>query len=351
MNGAEISPRPVEVPLSALEGVLAGNAEDADAATGVTVMIFPKGAMAGIDVSGGGPASRESALLSPLAAGTPVNAIVLSGGSAFGLAAGDGAMQWLEERGIGFDTGGARVPIVVQSCLYDLAYGSASVRPDAAMGRAACDAAWEGRPVASGPFGAGAGATVGKICGMRRAMKSGLGVCCLRLKGLVMAAIVAVNALGDVCDERTGETAAGLLDAGRSGFADSRAAFYGMDGRSGNLFAQTNTTIGAILTNAAFGKAELSKLAAMTRNAYARCIRPAGTLADGDTIYAASTGAQKADINVAGVLAADAMARAIVRAVRASRLDDGEYLARCRQAEGSQPLERTSAEAHDRSRP
>ena len=336
MNGAQEGPLPAEVPLSALEGVLAGNAEDADAATGVTVMIFPKGAMAGIDVSGGGPASRESALLSPLAAGTPVNAIVLSGGSAFGLAAGDGVMQWLEERGIGFDTGAARVPIVVQSSLYDLAYGSPSVRPDAAMGRAACEAAWAGRPFESGPFGAGAGATVGKICGMHRAMKSGLGICTLRLKSIVMAAIVAVNALGDVCDERTGKTVAGLLDAGRSGFAGSRDAFYGLDGNDGNLFAQTNTTIGAVLTNAVFSKAELAKLAAMTRNAYARCIRPAGTLADGDTIYAASIGVQKADLNVAGVLAADAMSRAIVRAVTASRMDDGEYLARCRQAESKE---------------
>ena len=177
---------------------------------------------------------------------------------------------------------------------------------------------------------------MGKICGMHRAMKSGLGVCTLRLKGLVMAAIVAVNALGDVCDERTGETVAGLLNAGRSEFADSRAAFYGLDGDNGNLFAQTNTTIGAVLTNAAFSKAELAKLAAMTRNAYARCIRPAGTLADGDTIYVASIGVQKADLNVAGVLAADAMARAIVRAATASRMDDGKYLARCRQAESEE---------------
>ena len=137
MNDDEDGPLPVEVPLSTLDGVLVGNAEASDATTGVTVMLFPKGAMTGIDVSGGGPASRESALLSPLAAGTPVNAIVLSGGSAFGLAAGDGVMQWLEERGIGFDTGAARVPIVVQSSLYDLAYGSSSVRPDATMGRQA----------------------------------------------------------------------------------------------------------------------------------------------------------------------------------------------------------------------
>ncbi len=321
-------PQPEEVALSALEGVRIGNAENAEAATGVTVMLFPGGALVGADVSGGGPASRESALLSPLTADTPVNGIVLSGGSAYGLAASDGVMQWLEEHGIGFDTGVARVPIVVQSCLYDLTYGSATVRPDAAMGRAACEAAWAGKAVENGSFGAGAGATVGKLRGMRRGMKSGLGVCAVRLNGLVMAAVVAVNALGDICDERTGKTIAGLLNADRSGFADSRTAFYALDD-VGNLFAQSNTTIGAILTNAAFSKAQLTKLASMTRNAYARCIRPVGTLVDGDTIYAASVGTQRADLNLAGALAADVMARAIVRAVTAARTDDGEYLARC----------------------
>ncbi len=317
-----------EVSLARFTNVLVGNAQDEVAATGVTVLIFPEGAWVGADISGGGPASRESALLSPLAAPTPVNAIVLSGGSAFGLAASDGVMTWLEERSIGFDTGVAKVPIVVQSCLYDLAYGSAQKRPDAAMGRAACDAALSHKAVNCGSYGAGTGATVGKILGMARAMKSGLGIYALAFGDLLMAAIVAVNALGDIYEPETGQKLAGLLTEDRSAFADTSAALCRLD-LPDNLFASTNTTIGAVLTNAAFDKAQLGKLASMTRNAYARCIRPVGTLADGDTIYAVSTGPLKADLNLAGVLASHAMTRAIKRAVTASQMPHETFLAHC----------------------
>ena len=333
MNSKTDSPVLREVDLSVLEGVHIGNAQDAEAATGVTVLLFPRGARVGADISGGGPATRESALLSPLTAPTLVNAIVLSGGSAYGLAAGDGVAEWLEVHGMGYDTGIAPIPIVVQSCLYDLAYGSPDIRPDFAMGWAACHAAWTGEPVASGAVGAGAGATVGKICGMQRAMKSGLGVYAVELDGLVMAAVVAVNALGDIYDERTGRKVAGLLTPDRSGFADTRAAWYAI-GAPTDLFTCANTTIGAVLTNGDLDKTQLTKLASMTRNAYARCIRPAGTLADGDSIYAASTGTRPVDLNMAGVLAAEVMAEAIRRAVEASHVEDAEFLSRCWPPEG-----------------
>ena len=317
-----------EIDITTLDDVFVGNMEDIHAATGVTVLVFPHAARVGVDISGGGPASRESAVLSPLAAPTPVNAIVLSGGSAYGLAASDGVMEWLEVRGMGFDTGIAPVPIVVQSCLYDLGYGDPDVRPDAAMGMAACEAALARAPFVSGSYGAGAGATVGKICGMRRAMKGGLGVYAVTLGKLIMAAVVVVNALGDVYDERSGQKIAGLLTEDRSAFADSRAAWYAISAPT-NLFTQTNTTIGAVLTNGDLDRAQLTKLACMTRNAYARCIRPAGTLADGDTIYAASFGREPVDCSMAGVLAAEVMAEAIRRAVTTSQVDDATFLAHC----------------------
>lgn len=317
-----------EVDISTLDAVLMGNAQNEEAATGVTVLLFPSGARVGVDISGGGPASRESALLSPLMAPTPVHAIVLSGGSAYGLAAGDGVMEWLEVRGIGYATGVALVPIVVQSSLFDLAYGSPDIRPDYDMGWAVCNAAWAREPVTSGSFGAGTGATVGKICGMRRAMKSGLGIYAVQCHGLIMAAIVAVNALGDIYDRHTGRKIAGLLTPDRRTFADASSTWYAI-GKPTDLFSHTNTTIGVILTNGDLDKAQLTKLASMTRNAYARCIRPSGTQADGDTIYAASVGTHSVDLNMAGVLAADVMATAIQRAVTASRVEDDIFLARC----------------------
>lgn len=301
--------------ITELEGVRIGNVQDAEAGTGVTVILFDekKGARVGVDISGGGPASRETPLALPLTADNPVHAIVLSGGSAYGLAASDGVMRWLEEHGIGFDTGFAKVPLVCQSCIYDLGYKRADIRPDAAMGYAACEEAQKGLLPASGSVGGGAGATVGKLHGMERASKSGLGICTLRLGSLTAAAVVVVNALGDILDPSNGQKVAGLKTEDGSGFADSREALYDI-GKKSSLF-QGNTTIGTVIVNAAFNKGELNKLASMTRNAYARCIRPVGTMADGDTIYAASVGTVQADLNVAGALAAEAMERAIIAAV------------------------------------
>ncbi|MCD8250250.1 MAG: P1 family peptidase [Lachnospiraceae bacterium] len=317
-----------EISITKMECLRIGNAQDEEAKTGVTVLLFDGGATVGVDISGGGPASRETPLTSPVTADNPIDAIVFSGGSAYGLAASDGAMRYLEEHGIGYDTGFAKVPLVCQSCIYDLGIGSATVRPDAKMGYAACvDAEQyllrEGSDVHGtkssdlcGSLGAGIGATVGKLCGMDRATKTGLGVCAFSLGELKIAAIVVLNALGDVFDPESGQKIAGLRAANGEGFADTCEELYRLARRT-DLFTG-NTTIGAIVTNGKFSKAELTKIASMTRNAYARCIRPVGTLADGDTIYAASIGDIPADINVAGTFAAEVMAEAILRAVRSA---------------------------------
>ncbi len=303
---------PREIEISEMEGLRIGNAQDAEGGTGVTVLLFDSGATVGSDISGGGPAARETHLTDPTTADNPVNAIVLSGGSAYGLAAADGVMQYLEEHGVGYDTGYALVPLVVQSCIYDLSYKSAVIRPDRAMGYAACADA-ENSHSQSGSVGAGCGATVGKICGMERCSKSGLGICAMQMGELKVAAVVAVNALGDVFDPETDEVLAGLRSEDGSGFADSVSELYKISQRT-DMFTG-NTTIGAIVTNGRFSKAEMNKIASMTRNAYARCINPVGTMADGDTIYAASVGCVEADINVTGTLAAFVMQRAIVNAV------------------------------------
>lgn len=302
-----------EIPVTEIEGLRIGNAQDMEAKTGVTALLFDKGAKVGVDVSGGGPASRETRLADPLTADNPINAVVLSGGSAYGLAASDGVMRYLEEKGIGYDTGFAKVPLVCQSCIYDLGMGRADVRPDAGMGYAACKDAEKNQPEC-GSVGAGCGAAVGKLYGMKRASKAGLGIHAVKVGNLMMAAVVAVNALGDIFDGDTGEKLAGLRTEDGDGFADTRRELYKIS-KSRDLFAG-NTTIGAVITNGKFSKAEMSKIASMTRNGYARCINPVGTMADGDTIYAASIGDTEADINVAGTLAADVMAKAIKKAVK-----------------------------------
>lgn len=316
---------PTVINPTACTGFQIGHAQDDQAKTGVTVIYFPNGAKVGVDISGGGPASRETPLTSPVTADNPINAIVLSGGSAYGLAASDGVMQCLEEHGIGFDTGFSLVPLVCQSCIFDLSYGSARVRPDREMGYLACSRALNGNDHAVGNVGAGTGATAGKLLGMARASKSGLGIHSVSLGDLTMTAIVVVNPLGDVFDHRTRQKIAGLHTEDRTAFEDMLLHLYDMMAPH-NLFTG-NTTIGAVITNAAFSKAELTKLASMTRNAYARCINPVGTMADGDSIYFASTGALQADLNLVGTLAAEVMAEAIRCAIEASHLEDEEYLA------------------------
>lgn len=308
-----------EISITEIKGLSMGHAQDQEAKTGVTVLLFDKdrGAVTGCDISGGGPASRETPLTSPVTADNPLNAIVLSGGSAYGLAASDGVMRCLEDHGIGFETGFAKVPLVCQSCIFDLGLGSATIRPDAKMGYEACLQALEHPATAMGNVGAGTGATVGKLCGMERAFKTGIGCYAMALGELQVAAVVVVNALGDIFDPANGAKIAGLMNEDRTAFGDSYEELWKL-GCPQNLFTG-NTTIGAVITNGRFNKAQMNKIASMTRNAYARCINPVGTMADGDSIYAASIGDVKADINVVGTLAAQVMERAIVKAVESAR--------------------------------
>ena len=307
-----------EISITSFEPVKIGQAEDAKAGTGCTVLLLgPDGAPAGLDVRGGGPASRESELLKPMAAAGAVHAILLSGGSAFGLDAAGGVMRYLEERGIGFDVGVTKVPLVCQSCLFDLTVGDAKVRPDAAMAYRACQNAESGN-YRDGNFGAGTGATVGTMLGMEHCMKSGIGSYAVQVGELKVGAVVAVNALGDVYDWHNGKKVAGLLAEERKTFLDAEQVALQKTEVVENKFVG-NTTLGVILTNARFDKARLCKIAGMAHDGYARAIRPVHTTADGDSIYAVSVGTLAADQDVVGALAAQVMAQAILRAVEAAR--------------------------------
>lgn len=306
-----------EISITDFEHLQIGQAENAAAGTGCTVLLFgAEGAPAGLDVRGGGPASRESELLKPMAAAQVIHAILLSGGSAFGLDAAGGVMRYLEERGIGFDVGVTKVPLVCQSCLFDLTVADAHTRPDAAMAYRACQNAETGN-YRDGNFGAGTGATVGKLQGMARCMKSGIGSYAVQVGALKVGALVAVNALGDIYDPHTGRKVAGLLDETGRAFADSEAAALQSIDIVEKKFVG-NTTLGVLLTNARFTKTQLCKMAGMVHDGYARAIRPVHTTADGDSIYAVSLGDVAADQDVVGTLGANVMAEAILRAVRAA---------------------------------
>ena len=296
-----------------IENIRIGHAQDMEHATGCTVIICENGAPAGVDVRGGGPASRETELLRPVADCTGIHALLLSGGSAFGLDAAGGVMEYLEERNIGFDVGVTKVPLVCESCLFDLNVANHRIRPDKKMGYEACIQSEQNQP-AMGNVGAGTGASVGKLGGIQTAMKSGLGMYAVQLGDLKIGAIVAVNALGDVYDYKTGKRLAGMRTNDGKDWADSEQVLYKLYNQKKNLFHQ-NTTIGAIITNAKFDKTHMNKIAAMAQNGYARSIRPVHTTADGDSIYALSVGEIEADLNVTGTLAAQVMAEAIKNAV------------------------------------
>lgn len=303
-----------EISIREIKGLHIGQTEDAAAGTGCTVLICERGMSAGLDIRGGGPASRDTHLLDPLTAAQTIHAVVLGGGSAFGLGAADGVMAYLEERNIGFDVGVTKVPLVAQSDIFDLTVGDKSVRPDRAMGYAAAKNAMEAPNYRDGNYGAGCGATVGKLAGMETCMKSGIGSYAVQLGPLQIGAIVVVNALGDVYDWKTGRKVAGLLKPDKRGFRDSVALMEESIAIHENRFAE-NTTIGAIVTNAAFTKTQLCKIAGMAHNGYARSIRPVHTSADGDSIYALSVGDISADMDLVGTLAAQVMSEAILRGV------------------------------------
>jgi L-aminopeptidase/D-esterase-like protein len=300
--------------LTDVPGLRVGHATDLDHLTGCTVVLCPsQGCVAGVDVRGSAPGTRETDLLRPGQLVERANAIVLTGGSAFGLAAADGVMRFLEECGAGHPVGVTVVPIVPAAVIFDLAVGDFTVRPDAAMGYAACLAAGDGA-VAEGNVGAGTGASVGKLLGPAQAMKAGIGSASLRLAdGLIVAALMVVNALGDVVDPGSGAIIAGTRSPG-GGWADSAAfLLYGQAQRPGPA---TNTVIGVVACNARFDKSQINKIAQMAHDGIARCVRPAHTMYDGDAIFALCTAEVEADVTRAGHAVAEVVAAAIVRAVR-----------------------------------
>lgn len=305
-----------EIGILEVGGFQIGQAQDMEAATGITVLLCDTCAPTGVDIRGGGPASRETPLLDPRAASTGIHALVLSGGSAFALDAAGGVMRYLEERDIGFDVGVTRVPLVCQSCVFDLAIGRKDVRPDAAMAYQACLNVRRDT-VEEGCVGAGTGCTVGKCGGADFAMKSGLGTYAVRNGDLCVGAIVAVNAMGDIYDIDTGKQLAGLRGEDGTGLRSSEEFIYAMETQKAAGYA-ANTTIGAIVTNAAFDKSKMGKIAAMAHNGFARTIRPVHTSNDGDSIYALSLGTVEANIDVVGTLASYVMGKAVGRAVRAA---------------------------------
>lgn len=302
------------IKISEIENVRIGHFEDYDNGTGCTVIICEKGAATGVDVRGGGPASKETELLNPVASAEKIHSVVLTGGSAFGLDSASGVMKYLEEKNIGFSVGSTVVPLVCASAIFDLNVKNYKIRPDKEMGyKASIDS--ENKRFESGCIGAGTGATVGKFLGPERTMKSGLGCYAIQIGDLKIGAVVIVNALGDIFDVETGEKLAGLLSEDKINLSDTEEEFYKICGKMKNIFTG-NTTIGAIITNAEFNKIEMKKIAAMSQNGFARTIVPVHTTADGDSIYALSVGEVEADINVVGTLASYVMGKAINEGVR-----------------------------------
>lgn len=303
-----------EVKFTNIPGIKLGHAQNMKAATGCTVVICENGATAGVDVRGGSPGTRETDLLNPMNLVDKVHAVFLSGGSAFGLDAASGMMQYLEERNIGFDVGVTKVPIVTGAVLFDLNIGDFRVRPDKKMGYEACVNA-NNIDCPEGNVGAGTGATVGKIIGPEYSMKGGLGTYCLQVGELFVGAVVAVNCLGDVVDPLTGNIIAGALDSTKTKFINTENVMISQYDKNKNVFTG-NTTIGIVATNAKLTKSQANKIASMTHNGYGRTMRPAHSMFDGDTIFALGTGYIDADVNVVGLLAARVMEQAVLRAVK-----------------------------------
>ena len=303
-----------EIPITDIRPLRIGQTENREAGTGCTVFLCESGMRAGLEIRGGGPASRESQLLNPLTAAQSIHAIVLAGGSAFGLGTANGVMACLEERGIGFDVGVTRVPLVAQSDLFDLTVGDPYVRPDAAMGYAAARLALEAPNFRDGNYGVGCGVTVGKAAGMACCMKSGIGSFAMQLGPRQVGAAVVVNAFGDIFEWQTGRKIAGLLTQDKSAFRSTLEFMQESIAVIDNRFVG-NTTLGVIVTNARFEKTALCKIAGMGHNGLARSIRPVHTSCDGDSLYAVSLGDVSADQDLVGALGAEAVAEAVKRAI------------------------------------
>ncbi len=297
-------------------GIKVGHYTDKDAATGCTVILCETGAVAGVDVRGSAPGTRETDLLRPMNLVERVQAILLSGGSAFGLDAAGGVMRYLEERGFGQETMVAKVPIVPAAVLFDLDIGSSKIRPGTEEGYKACLAATE-KEVAEGCVGAGTGATVGKILGINQATKSGLGTASCKIgDSIIVAALVAVNAIGDVIDPKTGNILAGPRNEKNNGFLSTVELLTGGVYSYRKSLLPTNTTLGVVATDACLNKEQVNKLAQMAQDGLARAINPSHTMYDGDTIFALSLGDKVGDLTTLGTAAAEVVAEAIVRAVQ-----------------------------------
>ncbi|MET3441725.1 L-aminopeptidase/D-esterase-like protein [Variovorax paradoxus] len=307
-------------------GIEVGHFSDTRRPTGCTVILAREGAVAGVDVRGAAPGTRETDLLSPGNLVQQVHGIMLAGGSAWGLAAAEGAMRWLEERNIGMDVRFGTLPIVPAAVLFDLPMGDARIRPDAAAGYAACDAASNSAP-AEGNVGAGSGALVGKLFGVHRAMKGGIGTASVTVGGVTVGALIAVNALGDVIDPDTAQPVAGARTEDGLALLDTRQALLRGEAPK-PLLAGTNTTLGVIATDAVLTKVQANRLASVAHDGLARAINPVHTMSDGDTLFALATGRvplegpgaeSRPGMTVLGTMAAEAVARATLRAVLAAR--------------------------------
>ena len=309
--------RPPRGSLTDVSGITVGHFTHQRRPTGCTVVLAEQGAVPGVDVRGGAPGTRETDLLRPEASVEKIHAVVLSGGSAHGLATANGVMRYLEQKGVGFRVRAAVVPIVPAAILFDLNIGDPSIRPDAASGFQAAESA-SGSPVRQGNVGAGAGATVGKLFGIERAMKGGLGSASIKLPGgLVVAALVAVNALGDVVDPEDGKLLAGARTEDGKSLADTLQQIREGIAMAGPSPGE-NTTLGVVAANVDWTKAQATKVAQMAHDGLARAIRPAHMPFDGDTIFALGTGGQKVDSDLlgrVGALAADVTAQAVAAAV------------------------------------
>lgn len=313
-------------------GILVGHAQDESALTGCTVILLEDGCTGGVDQRGGAPGTRETDALRPMHLVEHIHAILLAGGSAYGLDAASGVMKFLEEKGIGFNTGVARVPIVPAAILFDLAVGRADIRPDAAMGYQACLNASRARPP-SGSVGAGIGATVGKILGMDSAMRGGIGSASVDIGGgVIVGALIAVNAFGDIRDPLSGKILAGArpktigpVKIGAEGkFANTLEVMRTYTGRKILEFAsRQNTVIGVIATNAKLTKEETNKVAQMAQNGLALTIQPAHTMFDGDTLFAVATNRRKADVNTIGAFAVQVVAAAVIDAITSAHSTAG----------------------------
>ena len=303
-----------EIEINEIKGFRIGNAQDKEGGTGCTAILCDEGAIAGVDVRGGGPATRETDLLKPEKMVELVHGVLLSGGSAYGLDAATGVMKYLEDNDIGFDVGMGKVPIVPAACLFDLVSGDPKCRPDASMGYAACKDSENNSPE-KGNFGAGTGATIGKFLGIERLMKSGLGTYAVQIGELKIGAVVAVNCLGDVFDVDTGKQLAGILNEDKTELASTCDIMWKSIEQQKNVFTG-NTTIGCMITNAKLSKSQCSKLASMAHNGYAAAIKPVHTSADGDTIFYLAKGDVEINLDALGDLGAYVMAKAIAEGVK-----------------------------------